>query len=130
VAVNGSLQGRQQNRRIKLASPEDVNPALVLDLVFIGHLDDAVAEIENVVAQQAGERPSLEVILLDGIIPGVALRWAVTLEDVEQANLARHAMLLKEIQMHQRRTEAVAEGFEGVGIKFSPQANAQLTFTR
>src|ERR1039458_10495035 len=65
-------------------------------------------------AQHARERPSLEVKLLDGIIPGVALRRRVALEHVEQANLAKHAMLLKEIQMHQRGIEAVAGGFEGV----------------
>ena len=76
-----------------------MDPVTILDEILIRHLDDAAAQIEEVVAQLAGERPSLERVAFDRIEPCVCLLRGVALQHVEELGGSGHAVGLEEVQM-------------------------------
>src|SRR4029077_12912131 len=104
------LKSSQQHCRIEFAGAQHVNPGLVLELLFVGHLQDASAEVVHAVSKLPSERPAFEVIVLYGIVPSVAFGDIVALENVKQFDLSGHSIAPKKVQIIDGRAQAILEG--------------------
>ena len=107
--IDRPLQRRQTDAGFRITGAENVYPVSILDFVLVCHLDDAPAEIEEVVAQLSRKGPSFEVIDFDRIVPLVALLGCVALQHIQEFGRTRDAVLLEEVQVAQRGIETIPE---------------------
>ncbi len=82
MPVDGALESRQPHGGFQLVGAQHMDPVPVLQQAVVGHLDDAAAEIVEVVAQQPGKRPAFKLEMLDRVIPFVGLLGGIALKHI------------------------------------------------
>ena len=99
MIINCPLESGKTNSSFKLIGAQHMDPVPILDLVFMRHLYDAAAEIEEVVAKHPGKSPTLKIEMFDRIIPSVGLLGGIALEHVEELGCPGLTVGLEELEM-------------------------------